>query len=407
MPDADALRAELPRVVDQILEILGEQERRGILVPRDEIPTVRAMLADLATSLSPDVRRLADHFDDAYARRAPDGVGMWQYPGGADAYRAFVREETTLDLTPEEIHGLGLREIARIGDELDAIRQELGVGGSLADFRRALKTDRRFYAQTPEEVAARLMGHVRRIEPHIPRFFATTPRAPYGVKRDDPAFESGATFGYYQAPTANEPSGFYVFNGSMLHERSLLTSAALVAHELVPGHHFQIARQEENEALPMIRRESFPNAFTEGWAEYAACLGLEMGYYDDPYDRAGRLMADAMLSARLVVDTGMNAFRWTRQRAGDYLREHTMLSDTESATETLRYAVDIPAQALAYKIGSAKMLELRALAQRELGPRFDVRAFHEWIIGSGALPLPLLEEHVRHEIEAARSAAST
>jgi uncharacterized protein (DUF885 family) len=407
MPDADHLRAELPRVVDQILDILGEQERRRILIPQDEIPTVRAMLSDLTKSLSPDMQRLADHFDDAYAARAPDGVGMWQYPGGAEAYRAFVREETTLDLTPEQIHDLGLREMVRIGDELDAIRQELGLGGSLAKFRRALKTDPRFYVQTPEEVAARLLAHVRRIEPHIPRFFARTPKAPYGLKRDNPAFESSATFGYYQPPTAAEPAGFYYFNGSMLHERNLLTAAALIAHELIPGHHFQIARQEENEALPMIRRESFPNAYTEGWGEYAAWLGIEMGYYDDPYDRAGRLMLDAMLSARLVVDTGMNAFRWTRQRASDYLREHTMLSDTEIATETLRYAVDIPAQALAYKIGSAKMLELRALAQRELGPRFDVRAFHEWIIGSGALPLPLLEEHVRHEIAAARSAAST
>ena len=407
MKDAGHLRDEMPRFVDDIAGILLEQERRGIRVPRDEIPTVRAMLSDLARSLSPAIQRLADHFDDAYAAQAPANVGISQYPGGGEAYRAFVRQETTTELTPEEIHELGVREIARIGNELDAIRQELGFGGSLADFRRFLKTAPRFFVETPEELAALLISHVRRIEPHIPKFFARTPKAPYGVKRDAPAFESGATFGYYQPPTAAEPVGTYVFNGSRLGKRNLISAAALIAHELVPGHHFQIARQEENEALPMIRRESSTNAYAEGWGEYAAWLGTEMGIYDDPYDRAGRLLMDALLSARLVVDTGMNAFGWTRQRASDYLREQTMLSDTEIATETLRYAVDIPAQALAYKIGSLKMIELRALAERELGPRFDVREFHEWIIGSGALPLTLLEEHVRRELNAARTTLST
>jgi len=398
LPHAKPALAEMPRFVDDIVGVLREQERRGIRIPKEEIPTVRAMLSDLAQSLSPAIQCLADHFDDAYVAQAPASVGMSQYPGGAEAYRAFVREETTTELAPEEIHELGLREIARIGNELDAIRQELRFDGSLAEFRRFLKTDPRFFVETPEELAARLLSHVRRIEPQIPKFFARTPKAPYGVKRDAPAFESGATFGYYQAPTAAEPIGMYVFNGSKLGERNLLSAAALIAHELVPGHHFQIALQEENEALPMIRRESSTNAYGEGWGEYAAWLGIEMGYYDDPYDRAGRLMMDAMLSARLVVDTGMNALGWSRKRASDYLREQTMLSDTEIATETLRYAVDIPAQALSYKIGSLKMIELRALAKDH-----DVREFHEWIIGSGALPLPLLEEHVRH----AMSASST
>jgi uncharacterized protein (DUF885 family) len=398
MKNVEHLKAEMPRFVDDLLGILRAQERRGIRVPKDEIPTVRAMLGDLAKSLSPEIQRLADHFDDAYAAQAPAGVGLSQYPGGADAYRAFVRQETTTGLTPQQIHDLGLREIARIDRELDAIRQEVGFSGSLAEFRRFLKTDPRFYAKTPDDVAALLMSHVRRIEPQIPKFFAKQPKAPYGVKRLDPAFEGGTTFGYYQVSTAAEPTGTYFFNGSRLNERNLLFAASLIAHELVPGHHFQIARQEENEALPMIRRETFPTAHVEGWGEYAAWLGTEMGVYGDPYDRAGRLMMDAMLSTRLVVDTGMNALGWPRQRAMDYMREHTMLSDTEIATESLRYAVDIPAQALAYKIGSLKMIELRTLAQRELGPRFDVRQFHEWIIGSGALPLPLLEEHVRHEM---------
>ena len=370
----------MPRFVDDVLGVLREQERRGILIPKDEIATVRALLANLAQSLSPEIARLVAHFDDDYAERAPNGVGLWQYDGGAEAYRMFIRQETTLDLTPEEIHEIGVREIERIENELDEICQD----------RHFLKTDERFFAKTPEEFAARLMAPVQRIEAQVPRFFRRTPKAPYGVKRLPVEFEGGDTFGYYQGPTAAEPQGTYYFNGSMLSERSLLRAAALIAHELIPGHHFQIALQDENESLPMIRRETFPTAYTEGWGEYGSWLGEEMGIYDDPYDRAGHLMQDAMLSARLVVDTGMNALGWSRQRAMEYLREHTTLSDTEIATETLRYAVDIPAQALTYKIGSLKIIELRKLAKD-----YDVRDFHEWVIGSGALPLPLLEEHVR------------
>ncbi|HEY6140103.1 MAG TPA: DUF885 domain-containing protein [Thermoanaerobaculia bacterium] len=388
LPGAQAALAEMPRFVDDVLGVLREQERRGILIPKDEIPTVRALLGNLAQSLSPEIARLLAHFDDEYAARAPDGVGLWQYPGGAEAYRMLIRQETTLDLTPEKIHEIGVREIERIENELGEISDDPG-------FRHFLKTDERFFAKTPEEFAARLMAPVQRIEAQVPRFFLRTPKAPYGVKRLPEEFEDGDTFGYYQCPTAAEPQGSYYFNGSKLSERTLLWSAALIAHELIPGHHFQIARQEENESLPMIRRETSPTAFGEGWGEYASWLAGEMGAYADPYDRAGRLMQDAMLSARLVVDTGMNALGWSRQRAMDYMREHTMLSDTEIATETLRYAVDIPAQALAYKIGSLKMIELRALAKD-----YDVRQFHEWVIGSGALPLPLLEEHVRRAMGA-------
>src|SRR4051794_3606774 len=300
IPDRTRALAEMPRFVDDILGGLREQERRGIRVPKDEIPAVREMLAGLSKSLSSELERLRAHFDDAYVAQAPAAVGLSQYPGGAEAYRAFVRQETTTQLTPEAIHALGLREIGRIDGELAAIRQEVGFSGSLADFRRFLKTDPRFFAKTPEEVGERLMSHVRRIEPQVPRFFAQTPKAPYGVKRLDPEFEGGATFGYYQVPTAADPVGRYYFNGSKLSERNLLFAAALIAHELIPGHHFQIARQEENNSLPMIRREAFETAYTEGWGEYAAFLGTEMGLYADPYDRAGRLMMDAMLSTRLV-----------------------------------------------------------------------------------------------------------
>jgi uncharacterized protein (DUF885 family) len=218
------------------------------------------------------------------------------------------------------------------------------------------------------------------------------------VERLNPAYEPSMTFGYYQVPTASDATGRYLYNGSKLNERNLLFAPALMAHELVPGHHFQLARQLENESIPLFRRKRFDTAYVEGWGEYAAFLGNEMGLYDDPYDRYGRLMMDMLLSTRLVVDTGMNALGWPRERAMAFMKENTLLSDTEIATETLRYSVDIPAQALAYKIGSLRMIELRRRAERELGARFDVRAFHEWLIGSGSMPLPVLEEHVARKM---------
>ena len=210
------------------------------------------------------------------------------------------------------------------------------------------------------------------------------------------------TFGYYDPPKPDEPSGRYRFNGSRLGERSLLTAAPLIYHELVPGHHFQVALQRENAELPPLRRESFPTAFVEGWAEYASDLAGEMGLYREPYDRYGRLAMDMFLSARLVVDTGMNALGWSLEDARRFLREHVLESETQIATETLRYSVDLPAQALAYKLGSARIRELRRRAEAELGPAFDVRRFHDAVLAPGALPLPVLEESIAGWIAAER-----
>jgi uncharacterized protein (DUF885 family) len=285
--------------------------------------------------------------------------------------------------------------VARLEKELDAIRMATGFQGSLADFHQFLKTDKRFFEPTPEAINARLARYVAKIEPHIDAYFAQKPKASYGVARLDPSLEGAMTFGYYKRPEPDDPRGLYYFNGSKTDQRNLLFALALMAHELIPGHHFQIARQGENESLHALRRENFDTAFVEGWGEYSAALGLDMGIYDDPYDRAGRLMMDMMLSSRLVVDTGMNALGWSREQAMQYLREHSMMSETEIATETLRYSADIPAQALAYKIGSLRMIALRKRAQERLGAHFDIRQFHEWIIGSGSMPLSVLEQHVK------------
>jgi len=393
--DRRRLLGEVPRVADQLIEVLKEEQQRGIVLPKPEIALVRASFTALNI---PGFERLVD-FVTAQEPSAPAGIGLSQYPGGDAAYLFFIRERTTLDLTPQQIHELGVREVERINGEMKQARDSLGFKGTKAEFDQFLKTDPRFFAKTPDEVGQRLTADMHRIEPHIPQFFDREPKAKYDVQRLNPALEGSMTFGYYQQPTATDPIGHYYYNGSKLNERNLLFAQALIAHELIPGHHFQIARQEENDQLLPFRREHFDTAYIEGWGEYAAALGNEMGLYDDPYDRYGRLMMDMLLSVRLVVDTGMNAMGWSRERAADFMRDNTLLSDTEIATETLRYAVDMPAQALAYKIGSLKMLELRRNAQQQLGPRFDVRKFHEWIIGSGSMPLPVLEQHAADEMK--------
>ena len=409
------------------------QREKGILVPAPEIPLVEAVfepyvvepeshplrlaserLADLdpetaaaftarvdavlASEVAPAFADLLAVLDEGYRAAAPAGGGLGQYPGGPDAYRFLVAYHTTLDhLTPEEIHQRGLAEVARIEAEMAELRTLLtgeDPPPTAAEFHRSLRSDPRFLACSPEGVEERLLRPIRRIEPVVDQWFAETPEAPYGVARLDPGLEGGMTFGYYDWPTPAEPVGRYYYNGSSLDERPMVQAASLIYHELIPGHHFQVSLQTENASLPDFRRNDFTTAFAEGWAEYASGLAGEMGMYGDPYDRYGRLALDMFLSSRLVVDTGMNALGWTREQALDYLRDRLLESETQLATETLRYSIDIPGQALAYKIGAMAILDLRRHAREALGEGFDVRRFHQAVLDHGALPLDVLAEHV-------------
>ena len=429
---------QVPAIAETLRANLETQRQKGILVPRPEIDLVVATLTPLTVAsaehpfrvasgrldgvepeaaaafgeqvasriderIAPAFARLVALFDDGYRDEAPEAVGLGQYPGGQAAYRKLVRFHTGLDLAPEEIHRRGLEEVARIEGEMAKIRTLLGSDASMADFNAMLRTDPRFLACDPDGVAERLTRPIRKIEPLIDRWFLRTPEAPYGVARLDPALEPGMTYGYYQWPTPGHDRGLYLFNGSKLDQRSLVQAAALIYHELVPGHHFQIALQTENDDLPAFRRNAFPTAFVEGWAEYASSLAGEMGLYREPYDHYGRLAMDMFLSCRLVVDTGMNALGWSRQKALDYMGRRVLESDTQLATETLRYSTDIPAQALAYKIGAATIQRLRREAEEALGERFDVRRFHDAVIGHGAMPLNVLEEHIHWWIERERA----
>jgi uncharacterized protein (DUF885 family) len=364
-------------------------------VPADERDGFAAAVRDsISLAVAPAFTRLADYIEGAYKARAPGEVGLGRYPGGDAYYRFLVRQHTGLELSPQQIHEIGLQEVARLEGELDAARRDAGFKGSLAEFRHYLKTDRRFFPSDPQQIGDRLMAAAAKIEPKLPEMFATRPKAAYGARRLAPALEPVMTYGYYQIPTASEPTGHYLFNGSKLEERSLLFVAALSYHELVPGHHFQMALTLENDRLPAFRRNAMYTSFTEGWGEYASDLAGELGMYADPYDRAGRISMDLFLSTRLVVDTGMNALGWSRERAMAFMRDHTFESETQIASETLRYSTDMPGQALAYKMGSREIRQLRdRYRSRAAGP-FDIRRFHQAVLGHGSMPLPILEQHL-------------
>jgi uncharacterized protein (DUF885 family) len=378
-------------------------ERLENVAERDRAPFVRHVEGLIESRVNPALESLAAYVSGEYAAKAPKHVGLAQYEGGKAYYRRLVRLYTTLNVTPEEVHRLGLAEVERANRELDEVRVAVGFEGTLADFRRHLRTDPRFVPESPEAIGRRLLEAQKRIESKIPLFFGRTPSAPAGIRRLSPALEGALNEGYYQAPSARDRRGYYFYNGSKIEDRSLLNAAALVYHELVPGHHFQVALAQENDDLPSFRRTSHWTAYTEGWGEYASSLAGEMGMYEDPWDRAGRLVTDALVSARLVVDTGMNALGWSRSRAVAYMRENTLESDDQIAAETLRDACDVPGQALAFKMGALKIRELRDRASRELGTSFDVRRFHDAVLGSGPMPLAVLERHIDWFIDAEKA----
>jgi uncharacterized protein (DUF885 family) len=366
---------------------------------------VEAVGAAIRDEVAPAVERLAGYIDGPYRQRATADVGVSRLPGGRRYYEYLIRRHTGLALTPEQIHQVGVEEVARLESELDEVRQQVQFAGDLAAFHEYLRNDPRFRAKSSDDIGERMMAAIRRIEPKVDAYFSEKPKAPYGVRALDAQRAASMTYGYYQVPVPTDPSGYYMFNGTNPGQRSVLMAEATIYHELVPGHHFQIALQMENPALIPYRRATLPTAFIEGWGEYASDLAGEMGMYSDPWQRAGRLAMDLFVSTRLVVDTGMNALGWPRDRAIAYMKAHTFESDLQIGTETLRYSADIPAQALAYKLGARHIRELRDRAARAQGSAFDIRSFHRHLLGSGAMPLGVLDGHVDcflHERHAGR-----
>lgn len=352
--------------------------------------TAAARVVDSA--IVPSVERLIGLLTGPYAAGAPARVGLSQYPGGKAYYAWLVRWHTTLDVTPDSVHRVGLAEVARIEREMSLARRALGVTLGTRAFHEQLAHDPRFFAKTPEEFGARLMSYATKLDPLLDRYFGMRPNAKGDVRRLPAALEPAMTFGYYQTPTPSDSMGHYFFNGTGLDQRTLLTAAPFIAHELWPGHPFQLNFARENTAIPAYRRQRYFTAYSEGWGNYASSAAGELGLYADPWDRYGNAAFDMFFACRLVVDTGMNYFGWSRERAMAYMHEHMIESATQIETETLRYSTDIPGQSLAYKMGSLKFSRLRRQAEVAMGKRFDVRGFHAQVLGSGGLTLGVLGE---------------
>jgi uncharacterized protein (DUF885 family) len=339
-------------------------------------------------------RRFLEFYRAEYLPHARATIGASELPDGRAFYAHQIRHFTTLDLSPESIHAVGLAEVERIAGEMQAVIRQVGFKGDFAAFVRFLRTDPRFYPKTGEELLKDAAWIAKRIDGKLPAEFRTLPRLPYTVEPVPDHLAPKYTAGrYVEAPAGSTRPGTYWVNIYQPETRPLYNLEALTLHEAVPGHHLQIALSQELADLPNFRRYSYLSAFGEGWGLYAEWLGLEMGFYTDPYSNFGRLTYEMWRACRLVVDTGIHAQGWSRQQAIDYLAAHTALPLHEVETETDRY-ISWPGQALAYKLGELKIKELRRKAEKALGPSFDVRRFHEVVLGSGAVPLAVLEQNV-------------
>lgn len=355
----------------------------------------------IETVVVPAYQRFLRFFTEEYEPGAREQLGRTTFPGGEAWYADLVKYYTTLDdATPEGIHELGLREVARIRAEMDAIIRQVEFDGSFAEFIEFMRTDERFYVDEPEQLLKEAAWIAKQIDGQMPAFFKTLPRLPYGIRAVPADIAPNYTTGrYWGAPIGGRRGGYYMVNTYALDKRPLYTLAALTAHEAVPGHHHQGALSHELTGIPEFRRAFYPHAFGEGWGLYTEKLGIEFGIYKTPYDHFGRLSYEMWRAARLVIDTGLHAKGWTRDQARQYLAENTALSLHNVRTEVDRY-IAWPGQALAYKMGELKILELKARAQEALGPGFDVREFHDVVLLDGGVTLDVLEQQVMAYIEA-------
>jgi uncharacterized protein (DUF885 family) len=348
----------------------------------------------ISGKVQPAFAKVLAYFTGTYLAACRRDVGAWSLPDGEAFYRYAARLHTTTDLSPREIHEIGLREVARIHAAMEKVIAETKFQGSFADFLKELRTNPKFYYRDAADLVAGYRDIAKRIDGELPRLFATLPRNSYGLKVIPAAAQPAQTTAYYQqgAPDRSR-AGFMMVNTYRLETRPRYEMEALTLHEAVPGHHLQISRAQELADLPDFRRNAYYDAFGEGWGLYAESLGGELGLYQDPYSRFGQLTYQMWRACRLVVDTGMHAFHWERQRAIDYMVENSAKSENDITVEVDRY-ISWPGQALAYKIGEMKIRELRDRAEKALGARFDVRRFHDAVLGEGSLPLDVLEKNI-------------
>jgi uncharacterized protein (DUF885 family) len=357
----------------------------------------------IAESVIPAYRRFQAVFRDEYLPATRGTVGLWDTPDGRAYYQFLARYHTTTALTPEEIHAIGLKEVARNRAEMQTVMDEVGFKGSLTDFFQHLRTDPRFYYETGDELFRAYAYIVKMIDPELPKLFGKLYRTPFGLRPIPDNSAPNTTTAYYQGPSLDgSRPGYYYVNLYRPEVRPKYEMEVLSVHEAAPGHHLQIALAQEQTGLPTFRRAGGFTAYIEGWGLYSERLGYDLGLYKDPYSRFGQLTYDQWRAVRLVVDTGLHHMEWTRQQAIDYFLANAAKTEADIVNEIDRYISD-PGQALAYKIGQLKFLELRARAEQALGDAYDIRAFHDTVLATGAVPLDILERTVDEWIAAQKA----
>jgi uncharacterized protein (DUF885 family) len=386
--DQDVKQSPLYKPFESFPEAIG---------PADRLRLEARAVAAIEQSIVPALGRLHQFINETYLPACRKDIAATHFPDGAAYYQSQIRFYTTTDLSAREIHEIGLKEVGRIRAEMGVVIKSTGFTGSFPEFLNMLRTDPRFARLESDQVLPGFRDLAKRVDPELPKLFAELPRTPYGI-REIPAYQ-GETAEHYTRGAADGSRAGY-FNANVLSgaTRRKYEMEALLLHEAVPGHHLQIARAQELKELPEFRRTAFYSAYSEGWGLYAESLGEELGLYRDPYSKFGRLSFEIHRACRLVVDTGMHAMGWSREKAITYLKENSGLSESFIEAEIDRY-IAWPAQALAYKIGELKIKELRAKAEKVLGPKFDIRKFHNALIDDGPVPLDVLERRIEDWIK--------
>ncbi|MGB7903774.1 MAG: DUF885 domain-containing protein [Steroidobacteraceae bacterium] len=374
-------------------------------IPAAEQARLQAAARDAITKhVVPSYTKLKRYVVNDYLPQCRDSVGLWDTPNGEARYAELARFYTTTNLTPDEIHAIGLKEVARIRGEMMKVIAQTGFHGSFDEFLTYLRTDPKFRYTDPQDLLHAYEAMSKRVDPLLPQYFGKLPRMPYGVRPIAEQIAPDTTTAYYQGPAMDgKRAGYYYVNLYKPEERPKYEIPVLTIHEAVPGHHLQISLAQELGELPQFRRDFEATAFVEGWALYGESLGEEMGFYDDPYDKFGQLTYEMWRAVRLVVDTGLHHKQWSRQQAIDYFKANAAKTELDIINETDRY-IGNPGQALAYKIGELKIKQLRGEATARLGNRFDIRAFHDVVLGSGAIPLDVLEANVHRWIDVTKAA---
>lgn len=428
-------------LVDQTIDLMSTGLERGVVQPRivmqrvpaqveqqivtdpqdsayyapflsmpDSIPIAEQARLQAAAQTSiretvvPAYRRFHAFLVEQYLPGSRDTVGAWDTPGGEAWYQNRVAWFTTTSLSADEIHEIGLSEVARIRGEMQKVIDQVGFKGSFEDFLKYLRTDPKFSYSDPKQLLQAYRAMAKRVDPMLPKFFGHLPRMPYGVRPIPDQIAPDTTTAYYNGPALDGTrAGYYYVNLYKPEERPTFEIPVLTIHEAVPGHHLQIALAQELDDLPTFRRDFEATAFVEGWALYSESLGEEMGFYEEPYDKFGQLTYEMWRAVRLVVDTGLHQKHWTREQAIEFFKQNAPKTELDIINEIDRY-ISWPGQALAYKIGELKIKELRRKATGTLGDKFDIRGFHDVVLGSGAVPLDVLEKNVERWV-AGRAAA--